>query len=127
MMKKIYLTLLALFTLGYSFSQMEDGEYIYSNSEITLMFTIGGAGWEIYDIALVKNATDDSMGGTGEWFKVNMNGVDEDYEGPEGWYQFQTDDCRYDFNEAKDELKLNQFDCFGYPDGVAEYILIRNN
>jgi hypothetical protein len=126
MMKKIYLTLLALFTLGYSFSQMEDGEYTYSNTEITLMFTIGGAGWEIYDIVLVKNATDDSMGGTGEWFKVNMNGVDKDYEGPEGWYQFQTDDCRYDFNEAKNELNLNQFDCFGNPDDAAEYILIRN-
>lgn len=127
MMKKIFLATLAFFALGYSFSQMEDGEYTYSNSEIILMFTIGGGGWEIYDIVLVKTSTDDSMGGTGEWFKVNMNGVDEEYSGPQGWYQFQTDDCRYDFNEANDELRLHQFDCFGDPGNVAEYILTKND
>jgi hypothetical protein len=125
-MKKISLSILAFFTLGYSFSQMEDGHYTYSNSEFTLMFTIGDGGWEIYEIILIKNSIDGSMAGIGEWFKVNMNGVDEDYNGPEGWYQFQTDDCRYDFNEAKDELRLRQFDCLGNPDAMAEYILTRN-
>jgi hypothetical protein len=105
---------------------MEDGHYTYSNSEIILMFTIGGGGWEIYEIILIKKSLDGLTGGTGKWFKVNLNGVDEDYKGPEGWYQFQTNDCRYEFDEANDELRLHQFDCIGNPNGAVEYILTRN-
>jgi hypothetical protein len=124
-MMKTYLTILAFFTLGYSFSQMEDGNYTYANSEFTLSFTIGEDGWEIFNIVIMDNANGDFEEGTGEWFKVNMNGADEDYEGPEGWYQFQTDNCKFDFNEAIDDLYLNRFECNQDPDASSSYTLLR--
>jgi hypothetical protein len=124
-MKKFYLTLFAFFICGFSYAQMTDGNYTYKNAELTLSFTIAGDGWEIYNIVLTNTTNGRKENATGEWFKVNMNGVEEDYSGPEGWYQFQTDNCNYDFNEATNKLVLQKFDCAKNPGDSREYTLIR--
>jgi hypothetical protein len=124
-MKKFYLTLFAFFICGFCYAQMTDGNYTYKNTELTLSFTIAGDGWEIYNIVLTNITNGRKENATGEWFKVNMNGVEEDYSGPEGWYQFQTDNCNYDFNEATNKLVLQKFDCAKNPGDSREYTLIR--
>jgi hypothetical protein len=60
--------------------------------------------------------------GSGEWFRVNIHGADPEYDGPLGWYQFQTTNCNYSFNEPSSELVLSKYDCKnGEPE--AEYTL----
>jgi hypothetical protein len=82
-------------------SQINVGRYSYTNGKITLSFNDKGSG---------------------EWFRVNIHGADPEYDGPLGWYQFQTTNCNYSFNEPSSELVLSKYDCKnGEPE--AEYTL----
>jgi hypothetical protein len=106
-MKRKILLLLSTFLLTFTvYAQIEEGNYRYSNEEISLTFTIIDGGWAISEVVLTHKKTGKSSTGTGEWFKLNMNGVDPGYNGPEGWYQFETKDCYYEFNEPTKTLIL---------------------
>ena len=107
-MKK-YLIFLSTFVSLNTFSQMQSGDYTFTNNENEFNFTISDGGWVISFIQI--NGTKEILK-DGYWRKVNMNGVDEDYDGPDGWYEFQTDQCNYDFNmPINNKLTLNSFDC----------------
>ena len=121
----IYSTIIFLCFSNSSFSQMDDGKYKFANNEITLSFTITGDGWQIKEIKITNNTTKKIVTGQGEWFRVNLNGVDADYDGPEGWYQIQTSECNYEFNVPSNKLTLSQYDC---KKGIKEkkYQLLKN-
>jgi hypothetical protein len=90
------------------YSQLSEGQYTYSNNDLSLSLTISDGGWAISKATITRNLTGKTITGAGEWFKVNMNGADEDYKGPEGWYQFENSECFYEFNEPSNELKLTE-------------------
>ncbi|MFM8431574.1 MAG: hypothetical protein ACKOA1_02155 [Bacteroidota bacterium] len=104
-------TVLFLLSSFVASAQMNDGRYVYSNSEITIEFTITDSGWDLPSVKVIDNQTKKIITGKGYWHKVNMAGVDEGYDGPEGWYEFQTQSCNYSFDEPKGNLVLQQFDC----------------
>lgn len=124
-MNKFYLTLLTFLICGFSYSQMSDGNYTFKNADFTLTFTIASDGWEMNDVVLTNMKTGKKENAIGEWFKVNMNGADADYSGPEGWYQFQTTKCNYDFNVTTNKLILKQFDCDEVYGKSIQYTLFR--
>jgi hypothetical protein len=127
MKKVIYiLTMSFLFFVQTTLAQMDDGEYTFSNDKVTLKLTVIDDGWTISTVTLTNNMSKKTSKGTGEWFKVNPNGVDEDYQGPLGWYQFQTTDCNYDFEVPKEKLILNQYDCSN-GQSKDEYTLINKS
>lgn len=90
---------------------MSDGYYVYKNSELTISFKIQNGGWDINNIVLTNNKTGNKVYGSGYWHKVNMNGVDDDYSGPEGWYEFQTSNCNYSFDGSYTKIVLEKYDC----------------
>ena len=110
-MKYIFFIICICFFTSYSFSQMDNGNYVYKNSDFTLSFTIENGGWEISNIILLNNKTGKKEKGSGIWFKVNRNGADADYSGPDGWYQFQTSKCNFSFDEPTSKLILQQYEC----------------
>lgn len=124
-MNKFYLTLLTFFICSFSYSQLSDGNYTFKNADFTLSFTIASDGWEMNDVVLTNMKTGKKENAIGEWFKVNMNGADADYSGPEGWYQFQTTQCNYDFNVPTSKLILQQFDCDEVYGKAIKYTLTR--
>ena len=95
-----------------SHAQMNDGLYSFANDEIKLSFVVEEWGWKISSATITVLKTNQKFNGKGEWFKVNPNGIDEDYDGPMGWYQGQTDICNFEFDEPKNNtLILSSFDC----------------
>ena len=110
-MKYVLLILFFLFFFENGFSQLNNGNYTFKSSEFTLSFTISNEGWDVTKVVLVNNKTGQKEYGSGEWFRVNRNGADADYSGPDGWYQFQTSNCNYSFDEPNSKLVLQQYDC----------------
>jgi hypothetical protein len=110
-MKIILSILFVLFLFGNGFSQLNNGNYTFKSADFTLSFTISSEGWDVSQIILLNNKTGQKEYGSGEWFRINKNGVDEDYSGPDGWYQFQTGKCNYSFDEPTSKLVLEQYDC----------------
>jgi len=108
-MKKLLLLLMIIPMIGVG--QMNDGEYSYSNSEITLEISMFNYGEDI-SIVIINNLSSEKIQGDGYWHSINMNGVDEDYDGPDGFYEFQTSDCGYDFDATNsNKIILSQFGC----------------
>jgi hypothetical protein len=111
-MKTLILTCCAImFITNSAFSQLSNGKYKYSNAEIALSFTISDEGYVISEIVLTNKTINKVFKAEGEWFEVNRNGADAGYDGPSGWYQFQTQECNYDFNTPNSKLILSRFDC----------------
>jgi hypothetical protein len=102
-----------LFFTQTAFSQLDDGNYMFSNNEIKLKLTIAEDGWKVTSATFTYLTANKTITGSGEWFPVNMNGVDQNYNGPAGWYQIQTAECNYEaeINYSTKHCKLNQFDC----------------
>ena len=72
--------------------QLYDGTYHYSDGIVyEIDLTVCVDGWEICDFTFYHDANIVTTSNKGEWLRVNQNGVAEDYEGPWGWYQIQTD------------------------------------
>ena len=62
----------------------------------------------------VETGMEQSGMATGEYMRVNSNSVEEDYEGPWSWYQFQLDGCDYEFQEPQmGELVISIVACDG--------------
>jgi len=112
-MKTYALTLVLSILLSYTaFSQLGQGSYSYSNNEISLSFSTIDDGWGMENIIITHAATGKSVTGFGEWFRVNKNGIDGEYTGPDGWYQIEANGCNYEFNEPGDKLELSE-ECNG--------------
>ncbi len=96
-----YLTTMILFTAQTAFSQMNDGQYTFANNKVTLELTITDYGRTISSATVTNNTTKKTSTGKGEYRHANND----------GWYEFQTTDCNYDFDVPADKLFLTQFDC----------------
>lgn len=106
-MNKVKLLVVSILLFSFSSNaQTGEGNYHYANDEIILTFVTIDGGWGLSDVVLTHTKTGKSASGVGEWFKLNMNGVDPDYKGPEGWYQFELNECYYEFNEPTETLIL---------------------
>lgn len=93
-------------------AQIDDGKYTYSNDEIIFSFEVSDYGWTVSSVKITIIKTNQAYYGQGEWFKINPNGVDEDYSGPLGWYQLQTNNCEYQFDEPTgNTLVLSEIGC----------------
>lgn len=110
-MRKLFIVFLLIFCTNIAFSQLSDGKYVFADKDITLSFKVTDDGTQLKDVRITENATNKTEYGNGEWFTLNLNGVGPDYEGPSGWYQFQTSGCNYEFESSNKELKLSRFDC----------------
>jgi hypothetical protein len=111
---KYFLFSLSVFflSINVAFAQLKDGKYTFSNDEITFSFDISDYGWVISYAKIIIKKSNNTYIGKGEWFKVNTNGMEEDYSGPLGWYQFQIDDCAFEFDEPVDNsIFLGASDC----------------
>ncbi len=104
----ITLLFLVLITTTSMYAQLEEGIYRYENDLVSLSFNSADNGWILSDVVVTNKKTGIIMTGAGEWFRVNMNAVDADYSGPEAWYQFETKECSYEFDEPSDKLVLRE-------------------
>jgi hypothetical protein len=118
----ISLAMLLLFVIP-AFSQTDEAHYVFSNETYVLEFDLADAGMVVKNGLLVNKITGALETGSGAWFRVNMNGVDSDYNGPEGWYDFSTEFCYHTFTLSfqSDSLFLSRSCSNGEPDG--EFIL----
>lgn len=90
---------------------LADGNYKFLNDQLSLEFSLSDAGWTLHEITLNEGKEGVSLKGAGEWFKVNPNGVEEDYSGPMGWYQFSVGSCDYEFDTPGETLMLRRSGC----------------
>jgi hypothetical protein len=107
-MKNLFFALILMLCSKLSFAQLANGNYTYSNNDITLKFSISNNGFAMSNIVLTNNLSAKKYNATGEWFMVNQRATGADTS---GWYQIQTEACNYDFDVPANELILNQFDC----------------
>jgi len=104
---KNYLVLALLTLIGApAFSQSDEAHYAFSNETHFLEFDLAENGSLINNAFLINKVTGDIESGSGSWFRVNMNAVDPDYSGPEGWYEFSTENCSYTFKFSNNEDSL---------------------
>ena len=104
------------FSVNHFFAQSRDGKYMYQNDKgMTCNVTISEGGWKA---AVVLNLGKEFNGrvikARGEWFKVNRNGADPGYDGPDGWYQLSDGNCSMEFDEIAKVILLKVFDCGKY-------------
>ncbi|MEY3501576.1 MAG: hypothetical protein RL308_3249 [Bacteroidota bacterium] len=111
--KNFLIYMIGIFALSnVSYAQLNDGKYTFSNDELTFSFETSDGGWVISYAKITVKKSNKTYDGKGEWFKVNPNGVDEEYSGPLGWYQLQINDCVFEFDEPIDNsIFLSSSDC----------------
>jgi hypothetical protein len=110
-MKKIFFLFLFVIISKTGYAQLNPGDYTYHNNEVILKFTVEDGGMTLKNLVLVYINSKTIEMGEGSWFMVNMRGADPSYSGPSGWYQFQTENCNFDFNEPGPQLTLSRFSC----------------
>ena len=96
-------------------AQLFDGNYFYGNVNKDIILEVSNGGENI--IVIIETKEGDYIikeEGSGEWFAVNLKGVDEDYYGPEGWYDIYMGDDNYV------EIELEE-----YNDKVSTYEIIK--
>jgi len=75
------------------YAQLEDGTYRFTDENLyDVDLTICDDGNSVCEFTFYHDANLVTTTSQGEWFRVNPNGVDEDYGGPWGWYQIQTEE-----------------------------------
>jgi hypothetical protein len=90
---KAKLLLFACVLVLTSHAQLDDGTYHYTDGEYyEVDLSICEGGEMICNFTFYNDANTVASSDQGEWFRVNANGADENYEGPWGWYQIQTED-----------------------------------
>ncbi len=107
-MKKIIFSLF-LTASSYSFSQFfEDGSYSLTDGGLySLDIEICESGWKVCSFYFKHDENLITFSETGEWFKVNTNGVDKGYKGPLGWYQIETEEGTFEIEKtAENKYKV---------------------
>jgi hypothetical protein len=89
---------------SFSFSQfLEDGLYSFTDGDMyTLDIQICNGGWTICSFNFMHDQNTIDFTESGEWFRVNLNGVEENIVGPIGWYQAYTEETSYEFENLSD-------------------------
>jgi hypothetical protein len=89
-----------LLTIGFGAkAQMEGGAHKFTDGKITFTLKLSKSGETIESATIVKDGK--TLSGKGE-FRAEYG-----FE----WYEFQTDDCNYNFELPVDALILEEFDC----------------
>jgi hypothetical protein len=83
-------------------AQLADGNYIFSNSDNVLQFTITEGGSSIQNVSISAKSAGRTEKQTGGEF-MQQGGME--------WYQFQTEFCNYSFDVPNKTLKLERYDC----------------
>lgn len=113
-MKKLLLVLI-VFTLQMDLkAQLDDGTYYFISSSHYLAITLEEGGWIISNVLIIDMQSGTREIGSGSWHKINLQGADENYNGPDGFYEFQTDYCSYDFNAPSyfsETIEFNRSEC----------------
>ena len=104
-MKKLLLLLLCVPLIGWSQIWEENGKYTYSNKDITLKVSVFEYGEEISIVIINNYSKQEIMECESYWHSINMRGVDEDYDGPDGFYE----PCDYDFELSESYLILSMY------------------
>ena len=92
--------------IGWSQTWEENGEYTYSNKDITLKVTVFEYGEEI-SVIINNHSKQEIIECEGYWHSINMNGVDENYDGPDGFYD--PSGCDFDFELSESSLRLSMY------------------
>ncbi|MFN5910011.1 MAG: hypothetical protein ACK45H_01625 [Bacteroidota bacterium] len=96
---KSFLFLIVLFIAFSSTAQfLEDGSYTFTDGGYYSMdIEICDGGWSVCSFNFKHDENTIAFVESGEWFRVNLNGVGDDYDGPIGWYQIYTEEETYEF------------------------------
>ena len=112
---KTLLLAISIMFAASAFSQHADGKYSFKNSQgmkCDLNFSDGG--WKVsIKLNMGNVAPGKTFEGTGEW----MN------QGGGHWYQINTSNCSFDFDEPSSTLKLTLYDCTKSGMKEAKYTL----
>jgi hypothetical protein len=84
-----------------SLAQLADGQHTFVNQNITLTLVMTDDGSTIASASVTNKITKKTSTGKGSY--RTANNVE--------WYEFQTNDCNYDFDVTGNKLTLSQFDC----------------
>ena len=127
-MKKILLIVFSICLAWSVFGQLSSGTYVFKSGDPNFhweeyynygplkyqdfVFTVSIDGWDIKSIQFNER---EEVLKDGYWRTVNttmMATLDEDYDGPFGWYEFQTNQCNYTFDEPQNgRIILQRYDC----------------
>jgi hypothetical protein len=92
-----------IFCSSLSYSQfLEDGSYTFTDGglySLDLEVCEGGESICFFTFKHDENVVDNLE--SGEWFRVNLRTVDDNYAGPDGWYQISSETDTYEFEELK--------------------------
>ncbi|MBK6834089.1 MAG: hypothetical protein IPG89_07365 [Bacteroidetes bacterium] len=96
------ITIILIFVSQTLFSQIADGNYTYSNNEITFKFSVIENGEKLSNVTIFNSVTKKTSNETGEYRSANNV----------GWYEVQSAECNYEFDApVNGKLTLSQFDC----------------
>ena len=88
-------------------AQLVDGNYYYSNSKQDIVLNVTDVGQKI-DLVITKRYCKEcaSVVGKGEWIYINLKGADENYEGPNGWYDIKIKNkyVELEFDDFSDKI-----------------------
>jgi hypothetical protein len=92
MKMKIFLMTCALGLAFTSNAQLDNGTYRFTDGAYYDVDLFACDGDLICEFIFFHDGNTVAIGSEGVWQRVNPNGVNDDYEGPWGWYSIQTDD-----------------------------------
>jgi hypothetical protein len=95
-------------------SRFDDGYHHYTNDSIYVMFLISDYGRSMDTVVIHNRITGAIEKGSGYWHGLNLNGVDADYNGPDGWYEMHTNRCYYELDKPETSIEpmiIHKFDC----------------
>jgi hypothetical protein len=108
-MKKIIQAASFFIIISVAQAQLPQGAHAYSSDTLQLKLMLSEDGCKIVWAEVADKAASSITRGEGEWFSVNSQTVDPDYDGPGGWYQFEAGGFNYEFEEPKGkDLKLTR-------------------
>jgi hypothetical protein len=86
-----------LFATSFSFSQfLDDGDYLLTDGDLyQVRLSICEDGYVVCYFQFLHDENTIALIERGEWFEVNPNGADPEYDGPMGWYQMHTPEEEY--------------------------------
>ena len=116
---KIVLILILVVVSNSVYSQHSDGRYTYRNEKgMVCDLVFSEDGWKVsvnLNMGSVSNSK--QLKGVGQW--LNQGGGE--------WYQVNTENCSFDFDQPNNQLKISIYDCEKSGLKAKEYVLKKTN
>ncbi|CAN5915503.1 hypothetical protein BH11BAC7_BH11BAC7_26270 [soil metagenome] len=110
-MKKLIFLIILIIPLT-NYAQLVDGNYIYNDSKgVACNINVSQSG---FAISVVLKDGNNTYKGTGTF--RNEHG--------QGWYEFQTPECNFEFDVPNDSIIISKFDCKS-DEGGKKYVLVK--